>query len=128
MIKGLESLLIGSANAKTLAAFYREKVGLKQTAEMEIGDKDEKGFEFELGKGPGIFITDHSEVSGKSPNPQRVIFNLETTNMEEDAKTLENAGVKVVTETYHVESYGLITTFEDVDGNYFQLVQVKEAE
>jgi len=31
----------------------------------------------------------------------------------------------LVQDTYHIEGYGYISTFEDVDGNYFQLVQVR---
>jgi len=38
---------------------------------------------------------------------------------------LKKAGVKVVAEIYHVEGYGWLATFEDLDGNYFQLVQVR---
>lgn len=102
MIKGLEAILIGSENATKLAKFYREKVGLKQGMEMEIGDK------------------------GKNKQPPRVMFNLEVDDMDKEAIRLKKNGVKVVQDTYHVEDYGLITTFEDLDGNYFQLVQVRQ--
>ena len=40
MIKGLEAVLIGSENPRKLAEFYRDKVGLKITMEMEMGDKE----------------------------------------------------------------------------------------
>lgn len=53
------------------------------------------------------------------------MFNLETDNIEEEVKKLDKAGVKKVQDTYHMENYGHIATFEDVDGNYFQLVQVR---
>lgn len=125
MIKGLEAILIGSENATKLAKFYREKVGLKQGMEMEIGDKGEKGFDFEL-KGTNLYILDHSEVKGKNKQPPRVMFNLEVDDMDKEAVRLKKNGVKVVQDTYHVEDYGLIATFEDLDGNYFQLVQVRE--
>ena len=32
---------------------------------------------------------------------------------------------KLVADIYHVEDYGKIATFEDIDGNYFQLAQVR---
>jgi len=38
---------------------------------------------------------------------------------------LEKVGVKKIQDIYHVEGYGYIATFEDIDGNYFQLVQTK---
>lgn len=118
-------MLIGSENATKLAKFYREKVGLKQIMEMEIGDKGEKGFDFQL-KGANLYILDHSKVKGKNKQPPRIMFNLDVDDMDKDAKRLKKAGVKVVADTYHVEDYGLIATFEDIDGNYFQLVQVRE--
>lgn len=124
MIKGIESVLVGSENAKALADFYKEKVGLNLTNEMEMGDDGSKGFEFAL-SGCGLYILDHSEVKGKSSQPQRVIINLEVDDIETEVKRLDEARVKKVADTYHVEGYGMIATFEDADGNYFQLVQVR---
>ena len=124
MIKGIESILLFSENSQVLAAFYSQKVGLKQTMEMEIGEKEEKGFAFEM-KGCSLYILHHSKVSGKNKESERIIFNLETNNIEEEVKKLDKAGVKKVQDIYHMENYGNIATFEDTDGNYFQLVQVK---
>ena len=81
MIKGLEAVLLSSENAANLAEFYREKVGLKQGEEMEIGDKGEKGFDFQL-EGANLYILDHSDVKGKSKEPARVMFNLEVDDIE----------------------------------------------
>src|SRR3989344_4315991 len=122
MIRSLEAVLVSSENAAKLAQFYREKVGLKQGEEMEIGDKGEKGFDFELG-GANLYILDHSEVKGKSNQASRVMFNLEVDAIEKEVERLKKENVKVQQDIYHVEGYGLIATFEDVDGNYFQLVQ-----
>ena len=125
MIKGFESLLIGSASAKKLAAFYRDKVGLKIGFEGVMGENDEEIYMLDLGKGPGITIMDHADVKGKNKNPQRIIFNLEVDDIKKEVARLKKAKVKVVQGTYHVEGYGYIATFEDVDGNYFQFAQVK---
>ncbi|OGD88260.1 hypothetical protein A3D81_03140 [Candidatus Curtissbacteria bacterium RIFCSPHIGHO2_02_FULL_40_17] len=124
MIKGLEAVLLSSENAANLAEFYREKVGLKQGEEMEIGDKGEKGFDFQL-EGANLYILDHSDVKGKSKEPARVMFNLEVDDIEKEVKRLKDEGVKAVADIYHVEGYGLIATFEDPDANYFQFVQVR---
>ncbi len=124
MIKGIESILLSSENPQALGEFYSQKVGLKQTMEMEIGEKGEKGFAFEM-KGCSLYIMHHSKVSGKSKGAERIMFNLETNNIEGDVKKLDKAGVKKVQDTYHMENYGYIATFEDIDGNYFQLVQVR---
>ena len=124
MIKALEAVLIGSEDAGKLAKFYKETVGLKQTMEMELGEEGQKGYDFEL-EGANLYILDHSDVKGKSGDPSRVMFNLEVDDIEKETKRLKDAGVKMVQDVYHVEGYGLITTFQDPDGNYFQFVQVR---
>lgn len=124
MIKRLEAILLSTENAAKLAKFYREKVGLKQKSVMEIGDKGEEGYEFTL-KGANLYILDHSKVKGINKQPERVMFNLEVDNLEKEFARMKKAGVKVIQPVYHVEGYGLIATFEDAEGNYFQLVQVK---
>lgn len=124
MIKGIEAVLLGSQNAVKLAEFYREVVGLKQTMEFEMGEKGEKGFAFEM-KGASLYINNHSEVKGRNMNPERSIINLEVDDIEKETARLDKAGVKKQQDIYHVEGYGLIATFVDVDGNFFQLVQVR---
>lgn len=124
MIRALEAVLIGSEDAGKLAKFYKETVGLKQSMEMEMGEEGEKGYDFEL-EGANLYILDHSKIKGKSNDPSRVMFNLEVDDIEKETARLKDAGVKAVQDIYHVEGYGLISTFEDPDGNYFQFAQVK---
>ena len=125
MIRGFESLTLFSESAKKLAAFYRDKVGLKVGIEAVMGENDEEMFELKLGKGPNLYVIDHSKVKGKNKNPDRIIFNLEVDDIKKEVARLKKAKVKQVQPTYHVEGYGWISTFADVDGNYFQFVQVK---
>ncbi len=125
MINKIESVLLASENAEKLAKFYQEKIGLKLASEMEMGEKGEKGFEFDFGNGSNLYVIDHSGVKGSSHQPERVLLNLEVGSIEKEAKRLKDAKVKVVEDIYHVQGYGLVATFEDLDGNYFQLVQVK---
>lgn len=126
MIKGIESITLFSENAKELAEFYKDKVGLEMTTEAEIGDKGKDLFGFEFGEGkPGLYIMDHSEIHGRQKEPERIMFNLEVDNIEEDVRKLDEKGVKKIADIYHMQNYGYIATFEDSDGNYFQLVQVK---
>ena len=125
MIKSLDGILLSSEDSTKLADFYKEKVGLKCTMEFEMGDKGEKGFYFEDVK---LYINQHSQVHGKTKEPERYILNLETAEIETEVERLDKAGIKKIKDTYHVEGYGLVATFEDVDGNYFQVVQVKANE
>ncbi|HVZ12588.1 MAG TPA: VOC family protein [Patescibacteria group bacterium] len=126
MIKGIDSILIGSSNAAKLAEFYREVVGLKQTMEFEMGENGESGFSFQVGD-QSLAILDHSEVVGKNKAPGRLIINFEVSDIEKEVARLERQDVKKQQDIYHVEGYGLIATFIDPDGNYFQVVQIKAA-
>src|SRR3989338_10167287 len=125
MIRGFESLLIGSQNAKKLADFYKEKVGLEIGLEAEMGEENEELYELKVGKGPNIYIMDHSKVKGTNKNPDRIILNLEGDDIEKEVARMKKAKVRPIKDTYHVEGYGWISTFKDVDGNYFQFVQVR---
>lgn len=124
MIRGLESINLFTSSAKKLAAFYRDKVGLKISFEGVMGKNDEI-YEMKLGKGPSLYIIDHSKVKGKNKSPEMIIINIEVDDINKEVARLKKAKVPVVADTYHVEGYGWIATFADVDGNYFQLVQVK---
>lgn len=125
MIKSLDAVMLSSEDSTKLADFYKEKVGLKCTMEFEMGEKAEKGYFFEDVK---LYINQHSEVHGKAKEPERYILNLETEDIDTEVEKLDKSGVKKIKDTYHVEGYGLIATYEDPDGNYFQIVQVKASE
>ncbi len=124
MIKGLDGVLISSENPKALAEFYINQVGMEKIEEFVMGDDGETAYNLKLGS-IGIGIMPHSEIHGHNTQPARIMLNLEVDDEEVEVNRLKEAGVKVIADTYHVEGYGLVTTFEDVDGNYFQLVQVK---
>ncbi len=124
MIKGIEAIMLNSANAKKLAEFYREVVGLEQTEEYEMGE-GQNAYAFEFSEGTSLYINDHSEVKGKNTTPERVFLNFEVEDLEKEFERLKEAKVKIQQEAYHVEGYGMIATFVDPDGNFFQLVQVR---
>ncbi len=128
MIKGIESLTIFSEDARALADFYKDKVGLKMTLEAEVGEEGEGLFGFEFGEGKtGLYMMNHSKLKDKNREPTRIIFNFEVDDIEKDVKKLDEMEVKKIQDIYHMQDYGYIATFEDIDGNYFQLVQIKPA-
>lgn len=55
------------------------------------------------------------------------MLNSEVNDIEEEVEKIKKNGAKQMQDIYHVEGYDLISTFEDLDGNFFQLVQVREA-
>lgn len=123
MVKNFESVILGSQNATKLAEFYKDKVGLKQNWDAVMGE-DSNVYGFSL-SGVDLVIMDHSDVKGKSKDPARIMFNLEVDNIEKEFAKLKKNGVKVIAPIYHIEDYGYVATFEDLDGNYFQLVKTK---
>ena len=110
----LNSVMIGSSNPKKLIDFY-EKI-LEKKPEMVEGEW--AGWQlgdvfFSVGK--------HSEVSGKSKQPGRMIFNLETSNVKGEFARVSSLGATVIKELYNMGG-GEMATFADPDGNYFQLM------
>jgi len=112
------SVMIGTHQPKVLGKFY-EKVFDKKP---DMGDGDWYGWQF----GSYYFnIGEHSEVKGKNKEPQRIIMNFETEEIEDEFKRIKEIdGVTVVKELYEMEGMpGMqIATFADPDGNYFQLM------
>ena len=112
----LNSILIGSADAPRLAAFYTRLFG-----EPGWSGGDYKGWQ--IGSG-FITIGPHDQVKGANAEPGRLIWNIETPDVKADFARLTAAGATVVREPYQPgeEPTGWIATLADPDGNYFQLV------
>jgi len=125
MIYGIDGILLSSNDATKLSKFYRDVVGLKIGMEADMGDSGDKVYGFSLKNGSDFVVMDHSKVKGKSTQPERYMINFTVDDIEADVKRLKEANVKLISDIYHIEDYGQVATFEDPDGNYFQLVQVK---
>jgi predicted enzyme related to lactoylglutathione lyase len=110
------SILVFSEDPGKLADFYK-KVFQKDP------DMDDGGyFGFLVGKG-FITIGPHDKVHGKNTNPERIMINFETEDVKGEFERIEKLGAKVIAKPYSpMEDTGaLIATFEDPDGNIFQL-------
>ena len=114
------SILIGSENPDELAAFYTRLLG-------EPTFHDESYSTWVVGSG-AISVGPHSEVNGRNTMPGRLIWNIETTDVKGEAEKFKAAGATVVAEPYSFDGYpdSWIATFEDPDGNYFQLMTPME--
>ena len=112
----LNSILVFSDNAKELGKFYRKV--LQRDPKWNGGDFSG----FKVGGG-WLMVGPHDKVKGKSKNPERIMFNFETDDVEGEFKRLKKAGVKVIQEPYEPREAGgmVIATLADPDGNYFQL-------
>ena len=111
------SILIGSEDPKRLVDYYRKVIG-----EPTFDDGGEyTGWQIGTGF---LTIGPHSEVKGRNPSPGRIIWNIVTPDVQEEFDRMKAAGGIVVTEPYEFEQApgSKIATFEDPDGNYFQLM------
>jgi len=125
MIKNIESILLFSENPEKLSKFYKDTLGLKVGMEGEYGDDEDVFVGFNPGKGPYLVVMHHDKVEGKNREPERYMVNFEVDDIEKEVERLRKAKVRLIQDIYHVQDYGRIATFEDPDGNYFQLVQIK---
>lgn len=114
----LNSILLSSDNSKRLIQFY-EKVLDKKSASW--GDDDWGGFDV---GGFWLTIGPHDKVKGQTKEPERMIFNFETTEVSKEFDRIKAMGVEVIAEPYQPgEARDMwIATFADPDGNYFQLM------
>lgn len=109
------SILIGSEQPEALAAYYTRLFG-----EPTWNDGGYTGWL--IGSG-GVTIGPHSEVHGTNPEPGRIIWNIESPDVQADFARFRDAGAIVIREPYAFEgAEGLIATLADPDGNYFQLM------
>jgi len=111
----MTTVMIYSEDPKPLADFYTKVLG----EPMWEGN----GF---VGwqAGSGMLMTGpHSEVKGRNEMPGRIIVNFETPDVPGEFERIKALGAKVEQEPYHPgeEDEGWLATFEDPDGNFFQL-------
>jgi predicted enzyme related to lactoylglutathione lyase len=110
------SLLIGSEDPQRLVEYYSRLFG-----KPAMEDSGYTGWQ--IGSG-FISVGPHDEVTGKNAHPGRLIWNIESADVQGDFDRLKAAGATVVREPYNPGVVGnvLIATFSDPDDNYFQLV------
>jgi len=110
----LSSVMIGTADTQPLVEYYTKLFG-----EPRWQDGTFAGWE--LGDG-GVAVGPHDKVSGKNAHPGRVIWNIESADVQADFARLRDAGGTVVLEPYEAGPGMWVATFADPDDNYFQLV------
>ena len=110
------SLLIGSADPARLVEYYTRVLG-----EPSMVDNGYTGWL--LGSG-FVTVGPHSEVTGSNTQPGRLIWNIESNDVQGDFDRMKAAGGIVIAEPYGFEGVpgSSIATFADPDGNYFQLM------
>ncbi len=106
--------MIGTMQPKVLAAFYEKVFG--RPADMVEDTWYTWGAD-----NFGFSIGEHSEATGMTKEPVRVIWNFETTDVKGEYERLIGIGARSIKEPYEI-SGAWIATLADPDGNYFQLM------
>ena len=112
----LTTVMIYSEDPKPLTDFYTKLLGEPAWAEGGYAV-------WQAGHG-SIMTGPHSEVKGRNEMPGRIIVNFETPDVKGEFERIKALGAKVEREPYNPEGDGedmLLATFEDPDGNFFQL-------
>jgi predicted enzyme related to lactoylglutathione lyase len=111
----LNSILVSSEDPEALKAFYTKVLG-------KPGWEDQGFVGWQVGAGM-LMIGPHTEVKGRNEMPGRIIFNFETPDVKGEFERIKGLGASVQAEPYHPgdDEAGWLATFEDPDGNYFQL-------
>ncbi len=111
------NILIGSEDPGRLVEYYTKLLG-----EPTMSDGSYTGWT--IGQG-FVAIGAHDQVKGKNAHPGRLIWNIETPDVQGEFERLRAAGATVIREPYSMgegDEQGTICTFSDPDDNYFQLV------
>ena len=114
------SILIGSEDPQRLVDYYTKLLGEPMMAEGGYAG-------WQLGEG-FVSVGPHSEVKGRNASPGRLIWNIETPDVQGEFERFMAAGAIVVVEPYEFDGApgSSIATFADPDGNYFQLMSPME--
>lgn len=120
MFLGVSAILIWSEDFRALANWYQEKLGL-ETIE-EINHPEDTGVGLSVGDFY-LWIGQHSEVHGKAKDPHRIMFNITVDSVESTYETLVSNGVSCIATPFKAPTFDkYFATFEDLDGNIFQLI------
>ncbi len=107
-------VMIGSSDSDKLAEFYTRVLGAPAFQQDTWYGWFEGGF----------VIGTHSEVHGKSGEPQRMMLMLEVDDVAGEFDRIAGLGANVISKPYQPGTDGgdgWLATLEDPDGNYLQL-------
>lgn len=115
-IEGLAGVIIWTNHLEPLANFYTDILGLAPHSVRP------HFVSFRWGN-TRLGIGVHSDVTGKSNDPLRIMVNLRVKDIHAEHNRLRDLGVKFIRSPEFEHWGGLVSTFSDPDGNVIQLLQ-----
>ncbi len=93
---------------------------------VQLPDREGMGPDsFAIGADTTFSVVEHSEISGATKEPARFILDLWVDDMDAEQERLAGEGVKFSREKGLEFWGGLISTFNDPDGNTIQIIQYR---
>jgi predicted enzyme related to lactoylglutathione lyase len=116
------TVMIGTDDPKALKEFYTGVLG-------KPAWEDNAFVGWQAGNGM-LMIGEHSEVKGRNEMPGRIILNFQTSDVKGEFDRIKGLGATVAHEPYQPGGAPemWLATFEDPDGNYFQLASPMPAQ
>jgi predicted enzyme related to lactoylglutathione lyase len=110
------SILIGTEDPQRLVDYYTRLFG-----EPAMSEGGYTGWQ--IGSG-WVTIGPHDQVHGRNAAPGRIIWNIETADVQAEFDRMKAAGAIVVRDPYGFDEApgSAIATLADPDDNYFQLM------
>ncbi|HEX7276452.1 MAG TPA: VOC family protein, partial [Acidimicrobiales bacterium] len=92
MALNLNNVMLGSDDSKRLADFYAQVLGAPNP---DWSDEANGWFGFKAGEG-SVAIGPHSEVSGRNPQPGRIMLTFATSDVQGEFERVKALGAEVV--------------------------------
>ena len=115
-IKRLSGVIIWTDQFTSMVTFYEKELGLSPHSVKP----DFVAFKWGTTK---FSIGQHSEVSGQSKDPYRIMLNFDVSDIVLLCKELTDRGVNFIRKPEREHWGGLVATINDPDGNIVQLLQ-----
>lgn len=118
---------INSHNPDQLAKFYTEVLGFTQ--KIKVDREEEYGYGIEAAPGYKLWIAKHSEISGNSKDPFRILLSFYVKDLKKYIKAVREFDSTLIVEEptdYCMEIKGeerTVCAFHDPDGNTIQLME-----
>ena len=110
-------IIIWSDNFEELLNFY------ETVLEVPCTKKKENSAYFQWGNFK-FTIANHSEIKGKSKDPNRFMINIKVEDIENTTKKLLKYGVNFIRMPEKEKWGGKVATFEDPENNRVNLIQI----
>ena len=111
-------IIISTDNLNKMNDFYVKLLGVQPNNHSDY----HSSFHFKDFK---LIITTHDKVKGKAKDKYRKMINSSVDDIFKSYEKLKSMNVKIIQKPYQEEWGGYICTFEDIDENIVQFIEIR---